>query len=132
MVTEQLSIILYYWSSPPRRTLTGRDKENLDNIYDRRNICPYTEECESFNTIRRAERWMGKAIRDLRRSDAEKTPEAEGGYHINTLQYRLEHVRKIKKRCYNHHGRCLRFWQLKNGKEKLGSRRIESIQLLSD
>jgi hypothetical protein len=91
----------------------------LDEIFGRRDMCPYTGECESFKTMVRAERWMERAVSSLRRSGEEKLSEAEGGYHINTLQHRLEHLRGVKKRCYSHHGRCLRFWQFERLKGEL-------------
>lgn len=86
-------------------------------IYERKGLCPYTDVCESFKTIVNSERWMQKALSRLRREGADRLPMAEGGYTVQTLHSRLEHLRKVRTRCYSHHGRCLRFWQFEKKME---------------
>jgi hypothetical protein len=99
-------------------------------IYERKGLCPYTNVCESFKTMLNSERWMQKALIQLRREGADSFSRAEGGYTVHTLQDRLEHLRKVRMRCYNHHGRCLRFWQFEKKNEdaksiSLFKRRLE-------
>ena len=90
---------------------------NVDVIFDRRGLCPYTDICESYATIMNSERWMRKALYRLSKEGASSLPRAEGGYTIQTLQDRLEHLRKVKSRCNDYHGRCLRFWQFEKKRE---------------
>jgi len=81
-------------------------------MYERTNFCPYTDQCESFQTILRAEGWMEKALTRLRRQNIQGPP-PDGGHSVQALLWRLEHMRRVKERCYSYNGRCLRFWQFK-------------------
>lgn len=90
---------------------------NVDVIFERRGLCPYTDICESYATIMNSERWMRKALYRLRKEGASSLSRAEGGCTIQTLQDRLEHLRKVKRRCNDYHGRCLRFWQFEKKRE---------------
>jgi len=42
----------------------------------------------------------------------------EEGYSEMVLEGKLEHLKRVKDRCYKYNGRCLRFWQLKKVEEK--------------
>jgi hypothetical protein len=51
-------------------------------------------------------------------------------YTIEGLIERLEHMRRVKERCYSHNGRCLKSWQFKAEQERsLAHRRIHVPRL---
>jgi len=79
-------------------------------MYERTSLCPYTDRCESYQTILRSERWMEHALSKLRR-EARQGVSSYCGYTVEALLWRLEHMNRVKERCYKHNGRCLRFWQ---------------------
>ena len=83
----------------------------VKGVYETTSLCPYTGNCESYRAIVNGERWMEKALSDLRRSGKERLPRSEGGYSDHILMNKLSGLRRVKDRCYNHNGRCLRFWQ---------------------
>jgi len=60
---------------------------------------------------------MEEELARMRREKAQGSP---GDYTIQGLQWRLEHLRRVKERCYCFNGRCLRFWQFK-ARERGGS-----------
>lgn len=86
-------------------------------MFERPNLCPYTDICDSFQTIRRAESWTEKALAKLMREGGQDIPSLDDGYSTHTLRWRLEHMRQVKERCYSHCGRCLRFRQFKAREE---------------
>jgi hypothetical protein len=90
----------------------------LEGIYERTGLCPYTGECNSFQTIVKNERWLGKALSRIRRQGLSYLPEEEGGYSEEALVDKLEQLRRVKERCYSYNGRCLRFWQFEKRKEE--------------
>jgi len=93
--------------------------DTVKGVYETTSLCPYTGNCESYRTIINGERWMEKALSDLRRSGKDKLPRSEGGYTDHILMNKLSQLRRVKDRCYNHNGRCLRFWQFdKKNKEE--------------
>jgi len=95
----------------------------VQGVYETTSLCPYTGNCESYRTIVNGERWMEKALSDLRRSGNDKLPRSEGGYTDHILMNKLSQLRRVKDRCYNHNGRCLRFWQFdKKNKEEQSMR----------
>ena len=73
--------------------------------------------CESYQTIRRSEHWMSKALSQIRRSGLDSLPKSEGGYTALMLENKLGQMRRIKDRCYQHNKRCLRFWQFNRKQE---------------
>ena len=85
-------------------------------MFERTNLCPYTDQCDSFLTIKRAENWMEKDLAGLMRGSARGYP-LSGDYAVEALMGRLEHTRRMKERCFSHNGRCLRFWQFKAKEE---------------
>lgn len=87
-------------------------------IYKSTGLCPYTGECESYQTIVNSENWIYKALSRLRREGSDRLPREEGGYSEQMLQNRLENLRAVKRRCYGYNGRCLRFWQFEKKKEE--------------
>lgn len=89
-----------------------RDLVNMEGIFELTSLCPYTEICESYRTISRSERWMEQALSRMRREGLDKLPKSEGGYTIYLLEERLNHMKRVKDRCYRYNKRCLRFWQL--------------------
>jgi len=85
-------------------------------MFDRTNLCPYTDHCESFQTITRAEKWMEHALSKLRREGSQGSS-SYCGYSVEGLLWRLQHMSRVKDRCYSHNGRCLRFWQFRSKEE---------------
>ena len=85
----------------------------MQGVFEATSLCPYTGSCESYRAIVNGERWMEKALSDLRRSGKEKLPQSEGGYTDHVLMNKLMGLRRVKDRCYNHNGRCLRYWQFR-------------------
>ncbi len=81
----------------------------VEGIYKRTGLCPYTGECESFRTIAESERWMERALSRLRRGEVDGEGERE--YSEELLVDKLEHLKRVRERCYGYNGRCLRFWQ---------------------
>ncbi|HUS79137.1 MAG TPA: hypothetical protein VM050_10835 [Patescibacteria group bacterium] len=84
-------------------------------------LCPYTGECSSYRSIVNSERWMEKALTQLRRTGENKLPVSESGYTDHMLETNLMQLRRVKERCYNHNGRCLRFWQFDKKSKKIES-----------
>jgi hypothetical protein len=93
----------------------------VEGIYKRTGLCPYTAECDSYRTIAESERWMERALSSLRRADADSHIEADRAYSEESLVDKLEHLRKVRERCYGHNGRCLRFWQFEKRNEETES-----------
>ena len=85
----------------------------LHQMFERTDFCPYTERCESYQTISRAESWIERAMSRLRQEIARGLHPGDGNPSIENFQWRLDHLRKVKERCYGYNGRCLRFWQFK-------------------
>ena len=96
----------------------------MNTVYGRTNVCPYTDKCSSWRAIASSERWMEKALIKMRRAGLEKLPKGDGGYSVHSLESKLGHLRKVKKRCYGYNGRCLRFWQFENSKEEKSSNHL--------
>ena len=88
----------------------------VEGIYKRTGLCPYTGECESFRTIAESERWMERALSRLRRGEVDGEGERE--YSEEALVDKLEHLKRVRERCYGYNGRCLRFWQFERRSEE--------------
>ena len=101
---------------------------HLKGIYEKTSLCPFTDICESYQTIRRSEHWMSKALSQLRRSGLESLPNSEGGYTALMLENRIGQMRRIKDRCYQHNKRCLKFWQFNRKQEST----VININLLNN
>ncbi len=96
-------------------------------MFDPTSICPYTDRCESYRTILSSERWMQEELRSMRRQEANGRAPSGGGYSIETLEIKLERLRKVRERCYKYKGRCLRYWQFeKKRKERESMKKLES------
>jgi hypothetical protein len=95
----------------------GRESEGLYQIFERTDFCPYTDRCESYQTISRAESWIERAMVRLRQEITQGLHPGDGSHSIENLQWRLDHLRKVKERCYGYNGRCLRFWQFKSDED---------------
>jgi hypothetical protein len=98
--------------------------KTVKGVFEATSLCPYTGSCESYRAIVNGERWMEKALSDLRRSGKEKLPKSEGGYTDHVLMNKLSQLRRVKDRCYNHNGRCLRFWQFDRKSKEEQSMRV--------
>jgi hypothetical protein len=83
----------------------------MEGVYDRTGLCPYTGDCDSYRSIVNGERWMERALSEMRREGMDSLSQAEGGYSEHDLQGRIAHLRRVKDRCFSSNGRCLRFWQ---------------------
>ncbi len=86
-------------------------------MFERTTLCPYTEQCDSFQTMNRAGSWIEKHLSNMRRG-GQLTSILDEDHTIEGLVERLEHMRRVKERCYSHNGRCLRYWQFKAEKER--------------
>jgi len=96
----------------------------VHRTYEFTGICPYTDVCDSFQIIGRSERWMEQALTKRRMDTAHGVPTVDGVPSIHTLQWRLEHMRRVKERCYSRCHRCLRFRQFEaRGEEATVHRR---------
>jgi len=73
---------------------------------------------------------MERELARLRRENAQDF--RDGGYSIQALQWRLEHMRRVKERCYSYNGRCLRFWQFKAREEEPSIRRHRIAPLFDE
>ena len=82
-------------------------------MFERTERCHYTDICESFQVMKRAERWMERSLSKLRITSGSNQINFEDFKTMESLQGRLAHLRKVKERCYRYNGRCLRFWQFK-------------------
>jgi len=89
----------------------------MEGVYERTGLCPYTGDCDSYRSIVNGERWMGRALSEMRREGMDSLPRAEGGYSERDLQGRIAHLRRVKDRCFSSNGRCLRFWQFERKNE---------------
>ena len=99
----------------------------MEWMFDPTSICPYTERCESYRTILSSERWMQVELRSMRRQGMDGHSPAGGGYSIETLELKLERLRKVRERCYKYKGRCLRYWQFeKKRKEQESMKKLET------
>lgn len=92
-----------------------------EGIYKRTGLCPYTGECESFRTIAESERWMERALSRLRRGEVDSTADGEKEYSEESLVDKLDHLKRVRERCYGYNGRCLRFWQFNRRSEEENS-----------
>ncbi|MCW3978645.1 MAG: hypothetical protein NWF12_02750, partial [Candidatus Bathyarchaeota archaeon] len=90
----------------------------VEGIYKRTGLCPYTGECESFRTIAESERWMERALSRLRRGGMDGAADGEREYSEESLVDKLEHLKRVRERCYGYNGRCLRFWQFERRSEE--------------
>ena len=90
----------------------------VEGIYKRTGLCPYTGECESFRTIAESERWMERALSRLRRGEMDGAVDGEREYSEESLVDKLEHLKRVRERCYGYNGRCLRFWQFERRSEE--------------
>ncbi len=90
----------------------------MEGIYKRTGLCPYTGECESFRTISESERWMERALSRLRRGMVDGAVDGEREYSEESLVDKLEHLKRVRERCYGYNGRCLRFWQFRRRSEE--------------
>ena len=89
----------------------------MSRMFDRTGPCPYTEKCESFQTIGRAEGWIEHELVGLRKASAQGDASMDEMDLAQMLEKRMDHMRRIKERCYGYNRRCLRFWQFR-GKEE--------------
>jgi hypothetical protein len=87
-------------------------------MFERHDYCPHTEACDSFQTICRVESQTEKKLRRFMRSGDEGHALDNEGSTIHSLQRQMEHVRRVKERCYSHCQRCLRFRQFEAKAEK--------------
>ena len=96
----------------------------MEGVYETTSMCPYTGQCESYRVIVNSERWMEKALSQLRRSGQDRLPQSEGGYSDHVLMSKLEQLKRVKDRCYSHNGRCLRFWQFERRSQEEDSVKV--------
>jgi hypothetical protein len=62
--------------------------------------------------MKRSEDWMIQWLSKMR-TRSSQAPSGDGAFTVESLQSRLEHLRRVRERCYSYNGRCLRFWQFK-------------------
>ena len=84
-------------------------------MYERTDTCPYTERCESFQSIIRIERELQNTWwkRTWERSPGASMEDGDHDHALDVLQKRLENLTLVKRRCLHFHKRCLKFWQLR-------------------
>lgn len=87
--------------------------EQIYCMFERTSTCPYTGRCESFKVIDNSESWMERELHRMRQVNMLGIPLAGFPFTPQGLNWRLDHLRKVKERCYRYNGRCLRFWQFK-------------------
>jgi len=85
-------------------------------MFDRTSQCPYESVCESFQAMKRSEDWMIQWLSKMRTRNSQP-PCGDGAFTVEGLQGRIEHLRRVRERCYRYNGRCLRFWQFKGKAE---------------
>jgi len=90
---------------------------NVIRMFDRTGPCPYAERCESYQAIRRAEGWVERELVGLRRRSALGDASSDEMDSAQMLEWRMDHMRRIKERCYSYNRRCLRFWQFRSEEE---------------
>lgn len=85
-------------------------------MYESTGVCPYTDRCESFQSILRVE---GQLLRARREAFFGRTEVPPGELYriLDSFHTDMEKINNAKERCIKFHYRCLRFWQL-NKKER--------------
>jgi len=95
-------------------------------MYERTNICPYTEVCENFQSIINVERWLydfwGKAI-------SGRTSPMHEDYTIVESERSMRDLVKAKEKCLRYHNRCLKFWQFKAQERGIPARGFEGEEV---
>ena len=105
----------------------------MSGMFDRTGPCPYTERCESFQTIRRAESWIEHELVGIRKACAQGDASIDEMDWAQVLEKRMDHMRRVKERCYGFNNRCLRFWQFRGMERKEREpQRVERDRWLED
>ena len=79
-------------------------------MYERTGVCPFIDKCEYYIKIQKIERNVNHNRREIvsKMQNIVKHDEAE----FKDIQRRSENLNRARKRCYENHGHCLRFWNL--------------------
>lgn len=80
-------------------------------MYEHTGVCPFIDLCEYFMTIQKIERDINHSRREI----ASLIQNTENNYdeEFKDIQLKYESINRIRKRCYENHGHCLRYWSLK-------------------
>lgn len=80
-------------------------------MYEHTGMCPFIDKCEYHVIIQNIE----KNINQSRREITSQIQSSEKNYEdeFKNIQRRYESINRTRKRCYESHGHCLRFWSLK-------------------
>ena len=81
-------------------------------MYEHTGVCPFIDKCEYHRTIQEIDRNISLSRREITSQiqQSEKQYEEE----FKEIQRRYESINRTKNRCYENHGRCLRYWSMKN------------------
>ncbi len=61
---------------------------------------------------------MERALSRLRRGEVDGAVDGEREYSEESLVDKLDHLKRVRERCYGYNGRCLRFWQFERRSEE--------------
>jgi hypothetical protein len=84
-------------------------------MYERTDMCPYTERCKSYQSIIRMERELQNTWLKRMWESPPGVSVGDGGRDqaSDVLHKRLDNLMNVKTRCLHFHKRCLKFWQLR-------------------
>lgn len=80
-------------------------------MYERTGVCPFIDKCEYHMRIQKIERNINYNRRKIV-SKMQNTVEHDET-EFKDIQRSYESLNRARKRCFENHGRCLRFWSLK-------------------
>lgn len=79
-------------------------------MYERTDICPYTEICENFHSLIRI---MNHLYGSQGKMISGETSLASNNYITDDLEKTMKKLTIAKEKCLHYHNRCLKFWQFK-------------------
>ena len=86
-------------------------------MYEHKGICPFIESCDYYKKIIRLERELnGDRRKAILRLKDERDYEDEVFVDI---QKQYESIKRLRERCFEKHGRCLRFWRLRKNRNDM-------------
>jgi len=80
-------------------------------MYEHTGMCPFIDKCEYHATVQKIETNINKSRREI--SSQIQNSGKMYDDEFKDIQRRYESINRTRKRCYESHGHCLRYWSLR-------------------
>ena len=83
-------------------------------MYENKGVCPFIESCEYYQKILKLERGLNSNRRKAALGLKDGNDYIDEDFADIEKQY--DSFKRLRERCFENHGRCLKFWRLRKRK----------------